>query len=106
MSWDHSKPEFLEEFQEILNEDGLERALEWAWSAYEYALKEGTESHAVIARAAFEMNKTSLAQHPQWSKELTQAVEAYNAIRCCSRDHDKDGNCDRHIAPGVARPLE
>ena len=24
-------------------------------------------------------------------------------VQCCSRDYDKDGNCDIHSAPGVMR---
>lgn len=106
MSWDHTKPEFIEEFRELLDEEGLTRALEWAWSAYEYALQEGTESHAAIAKAAYEMRKAMLP-HEEWPEELKEALLVYDKVRCCSRDHDRDGNCDRHVAPGVVRlPLK
>ena len=27
-------------------------------------------------------------------------------VQCCSRDHNKDGNCDIHSAPGVSRSRE
>jgi hypothetical protein len=33
----------------------------------------------------------------------TKDANAAAATRCCERDHDGDGNCDVHQAPGVLR---
>ena len=100
MSWDHTKEEYCETFRELLDAKGLVHALEWAWDAYEYALAEGTESSAVTARAAMEMRKHLILQR-SWTPELSRALQAYDTVRCCSRDYHGDGHCDRHAAPGV-----
>lgn len=41
-------------------------------------------------------------------RAVTPSGEIYHAelVQCCERDHDHDGNCDRHAAPGVPRNLE
>lgn len=43
-----------------------------------------------------------------WHKDLNELIELLkhvqiDAQQCCERDHNHDGNCDRHSSPGVLR---
>lgn len=47
-----------------------------------------------------ERSKIVIKQTPggEWKWTLGKSVQ------CCERDHNHDGNCDVHSAPGVERP--
>ena len=54
MSWDVDEKEFYETFAELQDAEGSQRALEWAWSAFDWTQqelrKEAAKSQSIAAK--------------------------------------------------------
>lgn len=76
MSFDVDKEEFYETFAELQDAEGSQRALEWAWSALDWAQqelrKEAAKSQSIVAeeRAAVVAWLRSDEPHQLWAESI------------------------------------